>query len=498
MRNVRSSTTQAEVIVVGGGFAGLATAAALSAEGARVTVLEALEGANPTFRGELIHPRGVRALRALGLEDSLLPDGAIPVWGFAAFDAPEAEPVLLPYPEDSGRGLTMEHAGLVGSFRRSLAARPRVKMLTRARVEGLLYEGKRVVGVRTSDGGEHRARLVVAADGRHSRVRKLLGVRTATTLLSYTVAVALEGDVLPQPEHGHVFVGAPGPILAYPYGLGRVRMCIDVPLDAPKGRDGLVRFLCAKYVPHVPPAMQHAMRRALAESPCDSPLGGSANHAVYVEACAVPGAALVGDAGGCSHPIAATGMTCALHDVMTLARCLSDEGLTDSALVRYQRRRFRFVRAREAFTHALYDVLLGEAEGALSLRAGIFGYWRGSERARKVSMGVLAGEEDSVATFAAEYLRVVAMSSQLAFRTARRDRGPREALVEVASLFGLAKKGMSVALDKAISTLMLERTPRVDGLLTDAFAAGATGSVVSRSRASQKGALSSEERSPSR
>jgi hypothetical protein len=90
------------------------------------------------------------------------------------------------------------------------------------------------------------------------------------------------------------------------------------------------------------------------------------------------------------------------------------------------------------------------------------------------------------------------MSSQLAFRTARRDRGPREALVEVATLFGLAKKGMTVALDKALSTLMLERTPRVDGLLTEAFAAGATGSLVPRSRASRKAVLPSEERSPSR
>jgi squalene monooxygenase len=485
MRDVRSSRTQADVVVVGGGFAGLATAAALSAEGARVTVLEALEGGNPTFRGELIHPRGVRALRALGLEESLLPAGAIPVWGFAAFEGADAEPVLLPYPEEAGRGLTMEHALLVASFRRSLAARPHVKVLTRARVQELLYEGRRVAGVLTSDGVEHRARLVVAADGRHSRVRKLLGVPTATTLLSYTVAVALEGNGLPEPEHGHVFVGAPGPILAYPYGLDRVRMCIDVPLGAPRGRDGLARFLSERCVAHVPPAMQRAMRSALSEGPSESPLGGSANHAVYADACAVPGAVLVGDAGGCSHPIAATGMTCALHDVTTLAGCLSEEGLTDDALVHYQRRRFRFVRAREAFTHALYEVLLGEANGALSLRTGIFRYWRESERARRVSMGVLAGEDDSVTTFATEYLRVVTMSSRLAFRTARRDRGSREALGEVASLFGLARKGITVALDKAISTFMLERTAHVDGRLTDVFSAGVLGFGAGRSRASR-------------
>jgi squalene monooxygenase len=490
MMNVRSSTIQADIVIVGGGFAGLATAAALSTEGANVTVLEALEGASPTFRGELIHPRGVRALRALGLEESLLPAGGVPVWGFAAFDVPDAEPVLLPYPEDSGRGLTMEHAELVASFRRSVAARSQVKVVTRARVQDLLCEGRRVVGVRTSDGCEHRARLVVAADGRHSRVRKLLGIPASSTLLSYTVAVALEGNVLPTPEHGHVFVGAPGPILAYPYGPDRVRMCIDVPLAAPRGRESLVRFLLERYVPHVPSGVQGAMRKALSESSRESPLGGAANHAVYADACAVPGAALVGDAGGCSHPITAAGMTCALHDVTTLAGCLREEGLTDEALVSYQRRRFRFVRAREAFAHALFNVLLGEAEGALSLRAGLFRYWRGSERARKVSMGVLAGENDRVATFAGEYLRVVTTSSQLAFQTARRERGPREALAEVASLFGLAKKEMRVAVDKAVSTLVLERTAHVDAPFTDALGAGALSSVVSRPvvRASEESA----------
>jgi 2-polyprenyl-6-methoxyphenol hydroxylase-like FAD-dependent oxidoreductase len=484
MRTVHSSTTtQADIVVVGGGFAGLATAAALSTHGAKVTVLEALEGANPTFRGELIHPRGVRALGALGLEQAFLAEAWIPVWGFATFDAPDVTPVLLPYPAESGRGLTMEHTALVASFRRSLTAHPRVRIVHRARVQDLLCEGERVVGVRTGDGGEHRARLVVAADGRHSRVRKLLEIPTSTTLLSYTVALALEGDVLPESEHGHVFVGAPGPILAYPCGPDRVRMCIDVPLDAARGRDALVRFLRERYVPHVPRQVRGAMLRALSESP----LGGSANHSVYAEGCALPGVVLVGDAGGCSHPITATGMTSALHDVTTLAECVREEGLTDEALVSYQRRRFRFVRAREAFTHALYDVLRGEAGGALSLRAGIFRYWRGSERARLVSMGILAGEEDSVTTFVAEYLRVVTTSSGVAFRTGSRDRGALEGLSHVAALFGLAKGAVGVALDKAISTVALERAAHIGGLRQSALFARVRASNASGFGDAQRG-----------
>jgi 2-polyprenyl-6-methoxyphenol hydroxylase-like FAD-dependent oxidoreductase len=445
---------QADVVVVGGGFAGLATAVALSRAGAEVTVLEALVGANPSFRGELIHPRGVRALETLGLKGALLEVGAVPVHGFAAFSAPDAEPILLPYPRTAGVGLGVEHASMVAAFRRELSGYPRAKLVTRARVEELLRERHRVVGVRDAEGREYRSRIVVAADGRNSRVRRLLGVPTSSTLLSYSVAVGLEGDVLPKPGYGHVLVGAPGPILAYPYGEERIRMCIDVPLDAPKGKDGVVNFLRDRYALHLPEAIRNAMLAAIRAAP----FTGAANHAIYTEACAVPGAALVGDAGGCSHPLTATGMTTGLHDVTTLAECLSAYGPTDDGLVEYQRRRYRFVRAREAFTHSLYGVLRGEGAGASTLRDGIFRYWRSSERARSVSMGVLSGDHAGVSIFVTEYVRVLLASGGLACGAALSDRDARAALDRVTSVVTMAGGGIRIALEKAFSTVSLERT----------------------------------------
>jgi 2-polyprenyl-6-methoxyphenol hydroxylase-like FAD-dependent oxidoreductase len=445
----------ADVLVVGGGFAGLATAVALSRAGAEVTVVEALAGANPTFRGELIHPPGVRALEALGLKAALLEAGAVPVHGFAAFSAPDAEPVLLPYPRAAGMGLGIEHGSMVAAFRREALEHPRVKVVTRARVDDLLSERGRVVGVRDANGREYRSRIVVAADGRHSRVRKLLGIPTSSTLLSYSVAISLEGDdVLPEAGYGHVLVGAPGPVLAYPYGEGRVRMCIDVPLGVAKGKDVLLGFLRDRYAQHLPDPIRRAMLVALHTAP----IGGAANHAIYTGRCAVPGAALVGDAGGCSHPLTATGMTTGLHDVTTLAECLSAYGPTDDGLVEYQRRRYRFVRAREAFTHSLYGVLRGEGTGAFTLREGIFRYWRGSQRARSVSMGVLSGDHAGVATFVAEYVRVLLTSGGLACRGALGDREARAALERVSSVLNTAGEGIRVALEKALSTLSLERT----------------------------------------
>ncbi len=471
-----------DVVIVGGGFVGLAAAAALADTGARVTLLEAVQGPNPAFRGELIHPRGVRALSSLHLLDPLLEAGGVRVRGFAVFAPRAIEPVTLPYPTDppperrggtreaggargepspAAPGLALDHRILVDTLRQALSGRPRITLERGARVGDVLCEGGRVVGVRVDGGRELRAALVVAADGRHSRLRKLLAVPTSTELLSHSVALAFERDVLVAPGHGHVFVDAPGPALAYPCGAGRVRMCIDVPLGMAKGQAQLRAVLRDQYAPQLP----GAMRRALLESlESNDRLEGAANHAISTRACAVPGAALVGDAGGCSHPITATGMTTGLHDVMTLADCVAREGLTDDALCRYQRRRYRFVRAREAFTRALYDVLRGADPGSLALREGMFAYWSASGRARSASMGVLCGDDERVATFVLEYVRVVARSGSMVLGSGLADRDGRAALMRLGAMLAAAGGALNVALGTASSTLTLERTTRLPRL----------------------------------
>ena len=72
-----------EVIVVGGGFTGTAFAAAMSPEARESRVFEGSPSTITAFRGELIHPRGVRALDSLGLKEPLFAAGGVPVYGFA-------------------------------------------------------------------------------------------------------------------------------------------------------------------------------------------------------------------------------------------------------------------------------------------------------------------------------------------------------------------------------------------------------------------------------
>ena len=436
-----------DVIIAGGGFAGLLTAAALVQRGFKVCVVEPHSPPPDVLRGELLHARGVRTLRALGLAEAVERAGSVPVDGFAAFAPASSSPVVLPYRQ--GHGIGIEHRALVETLQRELRASPNVEMVMGPRAADVIRQHGRIVGLRCAGGEELRAPVVIAADGRLSKLRKALGIPTSVELLSHTVATSVRDVALPVPSHGHVFLGAPGPILAYPFGSHAIRVQLDIGIRAAKESGGLVPYLEAEYLPHVPASLRGAIREALHSRP----LMASANHAIYTEFCVAPGAALVGDAAGCSHPLTATGMTIALHDAETLAANLATHGLGDEALLAYQKGRNAFVRARETFAHALYEVFRGEEEGCRMLRDGVFDYWR-SDRARRASMDILTGEESGMRAFVSEYLRV-------AFVSARRTL-PATSIEPMASMLMAAGRSMSFATDRALARLATGRMRRLE------------------------------------
>src|SRR3954471_20820077 len=148
----------------------MACAAALSAKGYSVTVLESHHGHDPRFRGELIHPRGVRALDTLGLKRPLLEAGGVPVKGFAVSPAAGADALLLPYVQSWGDGLGIDHHAMVRALRDAVGKRRNVTLRQGQPVTEVLEEDGRVTGVKLRSGEEVRAKLTVAADGRQSRV----------------------------------------------------------------------------------------------------------------------------------------------------------------------------------------------------------------------------------------------------------------------------------------------------------------------------------------
>ncbi|APR77692.1 Monooxygenase, FAD-binding protein [Minicystis rosea] len=407
------------MVIVGGGFAGLCAARALANGQRRILVLEARTGMDPRFRGELMHPPGVEVLAELGLLAPLLAAGGTTVDGFAVVLENGRPPITLPYGEIArgphggslGRGLAMSHHDMVACLRREIVKAPGVTLRLGVRVTDLITEDGEVRGVRTATGEEIRAPLTVVAEGRHSKLRRTLGAAEETTLLSFTAALLLEDAELPRDGYGHVFLGTWGPILAYDIGgekgRGRVRMCIDLPIDAGKGQEAVQAFLRTEGARSVPEPLRGAMLRALSQQAPEI----CANHSIQTTRCSAPGVVLVGDSGGCSHPLTATGMTVALNDIRTLAAELDRGPSIDAALARYQHRRYGFVRAREILAEGLYDVFRRGDDGARALRHGLFRYWTSGSRARAASLSLLSGHESRLRAFIGEYFSVVGQTA---------------------------------------------------------------------------------------
>jgi squalene monooxygenase len=438
----------ADVVIVGGGLSGCAMAAAL-ADGAKengrtlkIVMLEARAGKNPRFNGELIHPTGVDVLDARGFLGPLHQAGGADVEGFAGILKPGGPSTVLPYREIEGsraHGFAVDHHILVDVLRKETLKRAGIELRLGERVTNLLRKEERVVGVETTSGPLY-APLVLACDGRHSKMRTLLALEERATLLSFTAAALLEDCTLPHAGYGHIFLGAWGPILAYPIGGGNARTCIDLPADMDRGKEAVLARLKKEYLPVVPEISRDSFARAFESGEIEI----AANYSIRTDECVVPGAALVGDACGCSHPLTATGMTVALTDTRLLAEALAGVDLhvparVDAALEKYQATRYRYVRAREILADAMYEVFRGVDDGSRAIREGIFRYWNAAEGNRARSMALLSGHESGLTFFLREYLIVVGLSTSTVLRGQVNDPsvGGR-----VRSLVGLGRKSL--------------------------------------------------------
>ncbi|RKH01945.1 FAD-dependent monooxygenase [Corallococcus sp. CA047B] len=392
-----------DVVIAGGGPAGCAVAAALAELGLSVLLVDAGVDRHKQLAGELLHPTGVRDLRALGFGDVVDAWQSQPVRGFAVrFQAP-ARTLILPY--GSGvTGLSLDHATLTNSLLESVARRPGVTLLGRARVTAVEHNDARGVRLRFSQqGAEHtlHARLLVAADGRASPVRRMLGIAEHHARISTMLGVTVDSACLTHPGHGHQFVGGPLHVLAYAIQPGVARVMVDLPLGSTtqtlKGHPELLHTL--------PSGLKAEVWRALEEGPAPRM---ASNDDWLAETVWVESAVLVGDAAACCHPLTASGMASCFHDARALQEALRRHpGPIHRALEHYARERRPAQRTRVALASALYSAFARHDEGMRALRQGLLHYWEHSPRGARASMALLSSEEPRMRVMTREYLRVV-------------------------------------------------------------------------------------------
>jgi 2-polyprenyl-6-methoxyphenol hydroxylase-like FAD-dependent oxidoreductase len=324
-----------DVVVAGAGAGGLATARALSGLGLRVLVLDRQRAPAPVAKGEILQPETARILDSWDALDALRATGARPV-SRLAIRGPEGQPLLsIDYgmlPGPYRQILCAEYADLQRVLAGTLA--DDVEIRRGVRVADALRDGDgRVVGVALAGDGDEpeiRARLVVAADGMSSRLRKAAGVvadrkEYPHRLLAFDVAGVQVADEV------SAYRTARGLCLVYPLPRGRCRLYVQVRPDELRGegRASLTGSWCDLLLADVPAIrpLEAAIRASLHTRQL------LAVYRLRAQQLSVPGLALVGEAAHAVHPMAAQGINSSLADAEALGTAVAAHGGQDADAV---------------------------------------------------------------------------------------------------------------------------------------------------------------------
>jgi flavin-dependent dehydrogenase/pimeloyl-ACP methyl ester carboxylesterase len=176
-------STDYDVVVVGASIAGCAAATLLGRAGARVAVVEQRPdpAAYKTICTHFIAPSATPAIERLGLAERIEAAGGVrngvELWTRFGWIRPSLGEDFA-YPR---YGYDIRREKLDPMVRELASAAPGVELMLGETVTGLLSSNGRTTGVRATDRerGEHyvTARVVVAADGRDSRIGELSGVK---------------------------------------------------------------------------------------------------------------------------------------------------------------------------------------------------------------------------------------------------------------------------------------------------------------------------------
>ncbi|MDI3210614.1 FAD-dependent oxidoreductase [Arthrobacter sp. AL12] len=170
-------------VVVGGGPAGMMLGLLLARAGVQVTVLEKHNDFFRDFRGDTVHASTIRLIDELGLGEEFrrLPQSRL---SNVAFPVPGGPPVTVgnfdTLPPPYNYVAMMPQWDFLNFLADAAAEEPSFSLRMGHKGTSLVRNGGRVMGVRyrTADGagGEIRADVVVATDGRHSALRAAAGL----------------------------------------------------------------------------------------------------------------------------------------------------------------------------------------------------------------------------------------------------------------------------------------------------------------------------------
>jgi menaquinone-9 beta-reductase len=348
-----------DVVVVGAGPAGAASAILLAGRGFTVALLDKAAFPRPKICGEYLSPEASRILDGLGVLKAVDQAGAQPLRGMRIV-APDGTALDGAYSTVGPWQGYRDHALAIPreKFDRILVERAQslpVDVYLRHRVTGLLTENGNVAGVRAQDedGGELeiRARLVVGADGRSSIVASSLGLVRPHPLRRMALIQHVSG-IEEMGDRGEIYLDPPDYAILNPVAPGLVNLGLVVPLGHAVPWSGrLETFFRArlKQLRHLAPRLQgmEPAGRLMAMGPL----------AYRVGEPRVGGVLLAGDAAGFYDPFTGEGLFTALRSAELLTEtahaALTVGDLSTDALAPYARARRRAFAAKSRVTRGI-------------------------------------------------------------------------------------------------------------------------------------------------
>ena len=307
-----------DVLVVGGGVAGLASAAALSQRGASVRLLEQADAFREVGAGLQISPNGARVLDALGQGAALAQAAQRSRAVVLRAGGSGAQVLRMAQPQD-GAGFHLIHrADLIGVLQGALGD---VDIRFGAAVASVDVTGARP-SVALGCGEVLCADLVVGADGVHSVLRPAVQ-GTPPKAPFFTGQVAWRALISGTPDdaaEAQVFMGPGRHLVSYPLRGGALRNIVAVEERSDWAAEGW-------HHPDLPEHLAHAFAGFGGPVPgwlaqVDQVfLWGLFRHPVAAR-WHRGGAAILGDAAHPTLPFMAQGANLALEDAFALVRAL--------------------------------------------------------------------------------------------------------------------------------------------------------------------------------
>ncbi len=341
------------ILVVGGGVAGLATAAALHRHGFTTELVERQPSWQALGAGFLVQANGIRALRSLGLAANVENAGAV-VRRWQFFDDQGemlSETDLAALWGDVGPCIGIERVKLQSAL---LPGVSEVRTRLGTSVTSLVQSNGRV-SVGFSDGSARDYDLVVGADGIKSTVRTLALTAAAPNYLGAMNWRSI-APIQPAGLAGlQMFLGQNCVFGMVPLGAGRTYGFAYVALprlhDAPEGRLERLRNRFATFSARVQQYLD-ALER-------DDQVICSAMEWMESEKWHSGRVVLVGDAAHASSPMMGQGGCMAMEDACVLAEELLAATTVEDALARYVGRRKPRAHWVQQQSIALADIVTG-------------------------------------------------------------------------------------------------------------------------------------------